>query len=368
MFDWRYAKIIDTTIISQEAQEFQYILSRHLIGQERAAKALAHSIDMYKSGLADPEQPIDTFLFMGPTGVGKTQAAEALSMALYGHKDALIKIDCGEMQEDHEKSKLVGAPPGYLGHRETRPLLSQAILDQYPISIVLFDEIEKASDALFNMLLGIMDKGQLSLGDNSKACFNRSIIILASNLGAREMAKKGIGFIQAEDDDQELYQIARQAAEHTFSPEFMNRIDKVIVFRRLNQQEILETCERELNKLGYRIINDVEIKFVLEWTLEAKYFLVREGTNNKYGARPLKRAVRRFVTYPLANIIRTAKINWGDVILIDYDLASNKLIFKQQPDGALINHPLSLDPDPPATPPDISKHKIHKVPKPHKKQ
>jgi ATP-dependent Clp protease ATP-binding subunit ClpA len=253
---------------------------------------------------------------------------------------AVIKIDCAEFQHSHEIAKLIGSPPGYLGHRETHPLLSQEVLNQYhtdklKVSFVLFDEIEKASDALWNLLLGILDKATLTLGDNRRVDFSRAMIFMTSNLGAAEMGsilRPGLGFATSEIercraegivDDGLNDKIARagvEAARRKFTPEFMNRIDKTVVFRTLGTPELHRILNIELNMLQQRIFNSATTTpFVFNVSAAAKDFLLREGTDMKYGARHLKRAIDRSLVHPISNLIASDQIRGGDRIQVEFD-------------------------------------------------
>jgi len=266
---------------------------------------------------------------------------------LFGSPRAFIKIDCAEFQHSHEIAKLIGSPPGYLGHRETPPLLTQEAIDQYQtektrFSFLLFDEIEKANDALWQLLLGILDKATLTLGDNRKVDLSRCVIFMTSNLGAVEMSEMlngGIGFTSGvrtdeahlADLDKKMYHIALDVAKRKFSPEFMNRIDKVVVFRTLNQQHLRQVLDIELNEVQNRIMaSQSDKQFIFRCTSEAKEFLLREGTDLKYGARHLKRAIERHLVYPISNLIATEQIALGDVIKIDLAASGDKLIFSKE--------------------------------------
>jgi ATP-dependent Clp protease ATP-binding subunit ClpB len=221
---------------SSQAQDFEDKLTARIVGQERAVRRITGLYQIYLAGLAHPGRPIGTLLFLGPTGSGKTRVVEAAAEVLFGDPNLVTKIDCAEFQHSHEIAKLIGSPPGYLGHRETSPMLTQENLDRsysenVKLSLVLFDEIEKASDALWQLLLGILDKATLTLGDNRRVDFSRSIVVMTSNLGAREMSEMisgGIGFVQKagivdNEVDQKIYRTAVDAARRKFSPEFMNR-------------------------------------------------------------------------------------------------------------------------------------------------
>jgi ATP-dependent Clp protease ATP-binding subunit ClpB len=274
---------------SVRAQEFEEQLMARVIGQERAVRKLAALYQIYQAGFSQPGRPIGNLLLLGPTGTGKTRLVEAAAEILFGNTEAMIRIDCAEMQHSHEIAKLIGSPPGYLGHRETSPLLTQERLEMFhteqdKLTFVLFDEIEKASDALWQLLLGIMDKGTLTLGDNTRVDFSRTIIVLTSNLGAREMSEMvtgGVGFTslsssrEAEPDlDQKLYRIAMEAARRRFSPEFMNRIDKTVVFRSLKQDYLNQILELEMKHVQQRILRGNSPKFLFQCSDAARTFLL----------------------------------------------------------------------------------------------
>ncbi|HEY6331351.1 MAG TPA: AAA family ATPase, partial [Blastocatellia bacterium] len=266
---------------SPKAQEFEDRLTSRIVGQERAVRRISGLYQIFLAGMQSPGRPIGTMLFLGPTGSGKTRVVEAAAEVLFGDFNAVVKIDCAEFQHSHEIAKLIGSPPGYLGHRETAPMLTQENLDKYhtdrdKLTLVLFDEIEKASDALWQLLLGILDKATLTLGDNRRVDFSASMIFLTSNLGAKEMSELitgAIGFAPArskglvEDDvDQKIYRTASEAARRKFSPEFMNRIDKVVVFRSLKDYHLRQILELELGLVQDRIMKSAGEKFVFSCT------------------------------------------------------------------------------------------------------
>ena len=335
-----------------QVEEFERKLLERIVGQDRAVRRLAHLYQVYLAGLCPPGRPIGSLLFLGPTGSGKTRIVEACAEILFGDPNALVKIDCAEFQHSHEIAKLLGSPPGYLGHRETPPLLTQENLDRYhtetlKLPLVLFDEIEKASDALWQLLLGILDRATLTLGDNRKVDFSRCIIIMTSNLGAKEMAELisgGIGFTpkQGQQDsvvDQKIYRTALEAARRRFSPEFMNRIDKVVVFRSLKEEHLRQILEIELKLIQQRIMKSSAPKFIFTCTDAAKELLLREGTDYKYGARHLRRALERFLVFPLSNLVATRQIETGDVVIVDVDPKdSTRLVFAKEVGGALVGH------------------------------
>jgi ATP-dependent Clp protease ATP-binding subunit ClpB len=337
---------------SPRAQEFEDKLSESIVGQERAVRRITQLYQIFLAGLAHPGRPIGTMLFLGPTGSGKTRVVEAASEVLFGDNNLVTKIDCAEFQHSHEIAKLIGSPPGYLGHRETSPMLTQENLDRshtetLKLSLVLFDEIEKASDALWQLLLGILDKATLTLGDNRRVDFSRSIVIMTSNLGAREMSEMisgGIGFapkpgVVDSEVDQKIYRTALEAARRKFSPEFMNRIDKVVVFRSLRDEHLRQILEIELTAVQERIMRGSGEKFIFKCTEEAKKFLLDEGIDFKYGARHLKRAIERFLVFPLSNLVATGQIGLGDLLIVDYSPEVGKLTFSKEADGALITEP-----------------------------
>jgi ATP-dependent Clp protease ATP-binding subunit ClpA len=307
--------------------------------------------------LNPPGRPIGNLLFLGPTGSGKTRIVEATAECLVGDARAVIKIDCAEFQHSHEIAKLIGSPPGYLGHRETHPLLSQETLNQYhtdtvKISFVLFDEIEKSSDALWNLLLGILDKATLTLGDNRRVDFSRAMIFMTSNLGAAEMSailspKLGFG-VRSEStaatlDEKLSTKIRRagtEAARRKFTPEFVNRIDKIVVFKPLGATELRRILDIELNRVQERIFcaSDPERHFVFNLTDRAKDYLLEQGTDMKYGARHLKRAIERLLVQPLSNLIATEQVRGGDLIRVDYEPQAGCLTFIKEAAGLGTQH------------------------------
>ncbi len=334
---------------SPAAQEFEDKLMGRIVGQERAVRRLTNIYQIFLAGLAHPGRPVGTLLFLGPTGSGKTRVVEAASEVMFGDANLVTKIDCAEFQHSHEIAKLIGSPPGYLGHRETAPMLTQENLDRshnetLKLSLVLFDEIEKASDALWQLLLGILDKATLTLGDNRRVDFSHSIVILTSNLGAREMSEMisgGIGFapkagVVDNEVDQKIYRTALEAARRKFSPEFMNRIDKVVVFRSLRDAQLRQILGIELNAVQERITRGSGEKFIFKCTDAAKEFLLDEGIDFKYGARHLKRAIERFLVFPLSNLVATRQVGLGDLLVVDYSPEIGKLIFSKEAGGALV--------------------------------
>ncbi len=338
--------LLNPDIKSPRAKDFEDKLSGLIVGQERAVRRMSGLYQIYLAGMQNPARPIGTLLFLGPTGSGKTRVVEAAADVLLGDEHAVVKIDCAEFQHSHEIAKLIGSPPGYLGHRETSPMLTQENLDKShtedtKLTFVLFDEIEKASDSLWQLLLGILDKATLTLGDNRSVDFSNTIVIMTSNLGAREMSDMisgGIGFApvstskNSEDTelDTKIYRTALEAAKRKFSPEFMNRIDKVVVFRSLKERHLRKILEIELNAVQDRITESAGTKFIFECSDAAKEMLLQEGIDLKYGARHLKRAIERFLVYPLSNLVATEQVSTGDLVLVDFDEETEKLTFSKQ--------------------------------------
>jgi len=341
---------LDPSRRSTDAQEFETALRRRIVGQEQALEKVAEIYQMFLAGLNPPGRPVGNLLFLGPTGSGKTRVVESVAEALFTDARACIKIDCAEFQHSHEIAKLIGSPPGYLGHRETHPLLTQEALNQWhtdklKLSILLFDEIEKASDALWQLLLGILDKATLTLGDNRRVDLSQVLIVLTSNLGASEMSELvngGLGFSsqkQAQVDntlDEKINRTAVEAARRKFSPEFMNRIDKVVVFRTLRPEHLEQILEIELGMVQQRILQATgNSQFVFSATPTVKKYLLQEGTDPKYGARHLKRAIERHVVFPLANLVATGQVKLGDFVRIDMN-PEGKMVFVKEAEGALV--------------------------------
>lgn len=331
---------------SPQAKEFEDKLSALIVGQERAVRRMSGLYQIYLAGMQNPTKPIGTMLFLGPTGSGKTRVVEASAGVLFDDEHAVVKIDCAEFQHSHEIAKLIGSPPGYLGHRETSPMLTQENLDKNhtddtKLTFVLFDEIEKASDSLWQLLLGILDKATLTLGDNRNVDFSNTIVIMTSNLGAREMSEMisgGIGFAPASSSknpedteiDTKIYRTALEAAKRKFSPEFMNRIDKVVVFRSLKERHLRKILDIELAAVQARITESAGTKFAFECSDSAKEFLLQEGIDLKYGARHLKRSIERFLVYPLSNLVATKQLETGDLVSVDFDEKEEKLTFAKE--------------------------------------
>jgi ATP-dependent Clp protease ATP-binding subunit ClpB len=336
------SRILDAKKRSSTACHFEQALRKKVVGQERAVQALADLYQVFCAGLHSPGRPVGNLLFLGPTGSGKTRAVEAAAEILFGDSRAVIKVDCAEFQHSHEIAKLIGSPPGYLGHRETHPIITQEALaashrDDVKLSFLLFDEIEKASDALWQLLLGMLDKATLTLGDNRKVDLSQTVIFLTSNLGGGKIADLthgGMGFIRPGDRtttglDEKIERTAVEAARRTFSPEFMNRFDKVVVFHPLNRAELDEVLEIELRQVQRRVVESTTHPFVFRITSEARKFLLEEGTDPRYGARHLKRAIDRYVVYPIARLLATSQVHQGDAVVIDRHHGEQELVFRK---------------------------------------
>jgi ATP-dependent Clp protease ATP-binding subunit ClpB len=331
---------LDPTIRSNDTRDFHGSLRAKIVGQEEGVQALVDMYQVFCAGLNSPGRPVGNLLFLGPTGSGKTRIVEAAAEILFGDARAIIKVDCAEFQHSHEIAKLIGSPPGYLGHRETHPLITQEELakshtDKLKLSFLLFDEIEKASDALWQLLLGMLDKATLTLGDNRRVDLSQTVIFLTSNLGGGEITELmngGMGFIQPKDKpaaglNEKVERTAVEAARRKFSPEFMNRLDKVVVFHPLKREQLDEVLDIELGQVQQRVLETAKGQFLFRVTGEGKDFLLQEGTDQRYGARHLKRAIERHVVYPLANLLATEQVHLGDLVCIDWDKNQDRLTF-----------------------------------------
>jgi len=325
--------LLDPAQTGLEAQEFEARLRSKVVGQDDAIRQVVRVYQTFSLGMSVPGRPVGCLLFLGPTGTGKTRLVEAAAESAAGDARALIKIDCGEFQHSHEIAKLTGSPPGYLGHRDTHPLLSQEALNRFhtqdlKLNFVLFDEIEKASDALWNLLLGILDKATLTLGDNRKVDFSNTMIFMTGNIGAAEMSKElthGFGFAPTEVSPSRARGIAVEAARRRFPPDFFNRIDKLVVFQTLGERELRDVLELELKTLNRRFAN--RTRFLLTLTEAVKGYLLREGTDVRYGARHLKRVLERSLVDPLCNLLATGQVRSCDEIRVDLDKEGQQMMF-----------------------------------------
>ena len=342
---------------SSTSRQFEEELRQRVVGQNEAVQALVDLYQVFCAGLHSAGRPVGNLLFLGPTGSGKTRTVEAAAEILFGDSRAVIKVDCAEFQHSHEIAKLIGSPPGYLGHRETHPLITQEALaashrDHLKLSFLLFDEIEKASDALWQLLLGILDKATLTLGDNRRVDLSQTVIFLTSNLGGSQIADLmhgGMGFIQPKDQAttglyEKVERTAVEAARRKFSPEFMNRLDKVVVFHPLKRAELEEVLEIELRQVQKRVLDSTTRPFLFRITSEGREFLLEEGTDQRYGARHLKRAIERNVVFPLSRLLATGQLHQGDLLLIDRQHGDEGLVFlrdtEKRSSGAKIDFPI----------------------------
>ncbi|MBM3186952.1 MAG: ATP-dependent Clp protease ATP-binding subunit, partial [Bacteroidetes bacterium] len=297
-----------------------------VIGQNEAVEKVVKAIQRNRAGLKDPNKPIGSFFFLGPTGVGKTQLAKVLAKFLFDSEDALIRIDMSEYMEKFSISRLVGAPPGYVGYEEGGQLTEK--VRRKPYSIILLDEIEKAHPDVFNLLLQVLDDGHMTDGLGRKIDFKNTILIMTSNIGARQLADfgTGVGFgtkAQSDSRDDNAKAVIQNALRKAFSPEFLNRVDDMIMFKSLGKNEILQIIDIELSKLYDRIYS---LGYQVELTEKAKDFIVDKGHDEKFGARPLKRAIQKFIEDPLAEEIIKANVIEGDTIQLDYEDGKEELI------------------------------------------
>jgi ATP-dependent Clp protease ATP-binding subunit ClpA len=318
-------------------------LSARVIGQERAIRHLSRVFEIAEAGVSDPDRPLANLLFLGPTGVGKTRVVEAMSEVLFGAKSALVKISCAEFQQHHEIAKILGAPPGYVGFRECKPLITKESLelgwgpDKPHISLLLFDEIEKAAPEMWQLLLGIMDKGEFTMGTGEIVRLARCIVFLTGNVGTTEMSSilsGGMGFssstksVEGSQDDR-LYRAAMAAAKRKFPPEFMNRLDKTVVFRTLTQEGLERILDIEVGRVWSRVMRGTSEKAAINLLPDARALLLKEGTDPKFGARPLRRTVERFLLYPLATFMSTRQLYDQCVLTVGASGDGGKLLFTQ---------------------------------------
>jgi ATP-dependent Clp protease ATP-binding subunit ClpC len=325
---------IPTTKLTEKEQEkllhMEAELHKRVVGQEEAVVAVSQAIRRSRTGLKDPRKPIGSFIFLGPTGVGKTELARGLAEFLFGNEEALIRIDMSEYMEKFSVSRLIGAPPGYVGYEEGGQL-TEAVRRK-PYSVVLLDEIEKAHPDTFNILLQMMDDGVLTDNLGHRVNFKNTVIIMTSNVGARLISKgKSLGFLVQEDlekDYRAMKDTVMEEVKKAFNPEFLNRIDEIIVFHPLTREDSRKILDLMLNRVGKKL---VEQGFSIELTDEAKGYLVEQGFDPHYGARPLQRSIQRLLEDPLAEDILSKKISSGAKIYIDFDSDAKKLVFSPAP-------------------------------------
>jgi ATP-dependent Clp protease ATP-binding subunit ClpB len=347
---------LDPSVNSKETKLLLQQFFRKVVGQSAATQVLMNIFENFRAGFCDPTKPLGNALFLGPTGTGKTLVVETFAEALFGTRDACMRIDCAEFQHSHEIAKLLGSPPGYLGHRETSPTFTQEKLDKYhkdslKLSIVLFDEIEKASDAVWNLMLGILDKASLTLGTNAVVNFSKTIIVMTSNLGAREMAKKDIGYGESSEEFTAAVKErkALSAAKSKFSPEFMNRLQHTVMFETLTEEQIEAVLEVEIEALAFRLYTSGMLRaaegaapcmFSLAVSPAARKTLATQGFDSAYGARHLKRALDKMVQRPLAKLFNSGQIQDGDVVVVD-DPGTGTFDFYTHPSPTVIVTPIS---------------------------
>lgn len=333
---------IDPKKVSDKTEMLGWRLEGKVIGQDRAISQFCKAMGKFYVGMQAPNRPIATLLFMGPTGVGKTELVHALAEILLENREAVTRIDCAEFNHGHEVAKLLGSPPGYIGHREssTDGRLSQKAIDKWSVktdpttflpvgvkkpNILLFDEIEKAHEDFFDLMLGIMESGKLTLGNNSVTDFSRTILVMTSNLGSKDVSAKihgqSMGFhagTKPENLDDEIYKTAKAVAKKFFKPEFMNRVDRLVVFRSLTRESLEKICRLEFSKLKRRVNSGT--RFIeMKMTPQALNFILDEGTSEEYGARELKRALERYIAEPVSNLVGSMQLVTGDCLTIHFD-------------------------------------------------
>jgi len=306
-----------TNIVQEEAERLlslEDVLHERVVGQDKAVSVVAEAIRRARAGVKDPKRPVGSFIFLGPTGVGKTELARTLAEYLFGEEDAMIRIDMSEYQEKHTVSRLVGAPPGYVGYEEAGQLTEQ--VRRRPYSVVLFDEIEKAHPDVFNTLLQILDDGRLTDAKGRTVNFQNTVIIMTSNVGSQHLVSdRQFGFTARDGVDfRETERRAKDALERSFRPEFLNRIDEIIVFQPLTKEDVLRIVDIMLQRLNKHLESQ---KVSVEVTQAAKEFLAEEGYDPKFGARPLARAIRRYIENPLSSRIIGGEFDPDDTVVVD---------------------------------------------------
>ncbi len=308
--------------------KLESILHQRVVGQDEAVSTVAKAIKRGRVGLKDPVRPVGSFLFLGPTGVGKTELSKALAEALFGSEDALIRVDMSEFMESHSVSKMIGSPPGYVGF-ENGGQLSEKVR-RHPYSVVLFDEIEKAHPDVFNVLLQVLDDGRITDSKGRKVSFSNTVIIMTSNAGAQKIVEpKKLGFGAADDAEHDYKKMKSDVMDEVrriFKPEFINRIDDIIVFRQLDEKNMEEIVDLLSKRFIERAKTELDIKVRI--TPKAKAFIVKKGADKKYGARPLRRMIQSEIEDPLSEEILTGRVRSGDSVSVSLD-SNNKIIFKK---------------------------------------
>ncbi len=319
-----------TQMLESEAQKLLRMedrLHERIIGQDEAIHAIADAIRRARSGLKDPRRPIGSFIFIGPSGVGKTELAKALAEFLFGDEDALVRMDMSEYREQHTVSRLFGAPPGYVGYEEGGQL-TEAVRRR-PYRVILFDEIEKAHPEVWNALLQILDDGRLTDGQGRVVDFRNTVLIMTSNLGTEFVRQGGtLGFLQRNDDAEErqMHDKIEKALKSTFRPEFLNRIDEIIMFSPLTFEQVTQIVDLQMAEIQARM---QEHGLTVELTPEARAWLAKVGFDQNFGARPLRRALQKYVESPLAVSLLAGQFHQGDRVIVDFDADQNKLVFRK---------------------------------------
>jgi len=307
-----------------------------VVGQEEGISKVVKAIQRNRVGLKDPKKPIGTFIFLGPTGVGKTELARSLARYMFDNDDSLIRIDMSEYMEKFSVSRLIGAPPGYVGYEEGGQLTER--VRRKPYSVILLDEIEKAHPDIYNILLQVLDDGQLTDGLGRKIDFKNTLIIMTSNIGARQLKDfgEGVGFATAArvlNADENNKAVIEKALKRTFSPEFLNRIDDVVIFNSLTKENIFEIIDILMKGVMKRLVN---LGFSMELTARAKDFIAEKGYDSQFGARPLHRAIQKYLEDPLAEEILNMAVKEGDKLLADLDDAKERILFTLKPAETVI--------------------------------
>jgi ATP-dependent Clp protease ATP-binding subunit ClpA len=328
----------------ESSSELYRSLAERVVGQPEAVSTIIPYVQMFQSGLSPEGRPAGVFLLLGPSGTGKTRTVESLAEVLHGSRTNVLKIDCGEFQMEHEVAKLIGAPPGYLGHRETTPMLNQNKLnatasERCGLSIVLFDEIEKAASSLARLLLGVLDKATLRLGDNTTVNFENSLIFLTSNLGARDMVRElmpdfGFQAMTISERPQiagKLKQIGLGAVRRKFSPEFVNRLDAIITYQPLTAADLNLILTQQIRELQAHILKRLGRQaFLIEVEEGGRQFLLRHGTSPEYGARELKRTIHRHLTQPIAAMVANGRVDPGATVVVGWESGDEELSLRTE--------------------------------------
>ena len=332
-------KLLVPDRLGTEVERLRRSLSDRVIGQTPAVEAVLQAFQIYHSGLASPDRPLGSFLFLGPTGTGKTNLVEAIAEATFGDRRAMLKVDCAEFSHSHEIARLIGSPPGYLGHQETSPYLSSANITRYqtaehPFTLLLFDEIEKANDSLWQLLLGILDKARLTLGNNKEVDLSSCMIFLTSNVGSRSVSdilSPNMGFVKSASEPEErvhkrIEDAVLWTAKRTFAPEFLNRLDHKVVFQRLERAELERILSIELAGVERRLAKRGE-PIELEYSDRLCDRLLEEGTDPENGARPLKRVLEQRLVFPLARLLASGQLHGGETVDVDWPEESDEVQF-----------------------------------------